>query len=218
MFTGIVQGLCGIVAADEQDGFMRLSIDLAELADGLELGASVAVNGTCLTVTAVDGNVARFDVIRETLERTNLGDVEVTSRVNIERSFRVGDEIGGHIVSGHVSGVADVVRVEEGPNERNVYLRVAPPLMKYLTMKGFVALDGASLTIARHDPAAREIGICLIPETVARTTLGTVREGSRVNIEVDQQTQTIVETVERLLADPTWLDQLRALVVGSSRA
>jgi riboflavin synthase len=216
MFTGIVQGLCRVVSVEEQTGLRGLAIELAELAGGLQLGASVAVNGTCLTVTAVGNGVAHFDVIRETLDRTNLGDVRVGTLVNVERSFRVGDEIGGHIVSGHVSGVADVSRVEEGPNERNVYLRVPSSLMKYLTMKGFVALDGASLTIARLDAGSAEIGVCLIPETIGRTTLGSVEVGGKVNIEVDQQTQTIVETIERLLGAPEWRDQLRALVSGAS--
>lgn len=210
MFTGIVQGLCKIAAVDEQPALRRLSVELGDLAAGLQTGASVAVNGTCLTVTAVEGGMARFDVIRETLERTNLGGVAPGGWVNVERSFRVGDEVGGHIVSGHVSGVAEVVRVETGPNERNVYLKVPGELMKYLTLKGFVALDGASLTIARRDPAAGEIGVCLIPETISRTTLGTVREGGRVNLEIDQQTQTIVETVERLLTEPEWRARLGA--------
>jgi riboflavin synthase len=204
MFTGIVQGLCGVTDIDDRPALRRLAIDLGDLAANLAPGASVAVNGACLTVTTVADGIAWFDVIRETLGRTNLGRLAVGSRVNVERSFRVGDEIGGHIVSGHVSGVAEVVRVELAPNERNVYLRVPAGLMKYLTMKGFVALDGASLTIARRDADACEIAVCLIPETIGRTTLGTVEEGEHVNLEVDQQTQTIVETVERLLEQPEW--------------
>lgn len=210
MFTGIVQSLCSIAVVERQSSLHRLTIELGELAVGLQLGASVAVNGTCLTVTAVDSGLARFDVIRETLERTNLGGLEVGSRVNVERSFRVGDEIGGHIVSGHVSGVAEVVRVETAPNERNVFFSVPGELMKYLTFKGFVALDGASLTIARLDSGAREMAVCLIPETIARTTLGTAEVGDRINLEVDQQTQTIVETVERLLNQPEWRLRLNA--------
>ncbi|MFU8816156.1 MAG: riboflavin synthase subunit alpha [Pseudomonadales bacterium] len=208
MFTGIVQGLCRIVAVDQQPSLRRLRIDLGRLAAGLELGASVAVNGTCLTVTEVEAGVARFDVIRETLERTNLGDLKTGSLVNIERSFRVGDEIGGHIVSGHISGVAELVRIDTGPNERNVFFSVPEALTRYLTLKGFVALDGASLTIARLDAGAREMAVCLIPETIARTTLGTAQVGDCINLEVDQQTQTIVDTVERLLDQPEWRARL----------
>lgn len=201
MFTGIVQGLCEVRRVDDEPGLRRLTLELGELAAGLELGASVAVNGTCLTVTRTSAGAASFDVIRETLDHTNLGTLQPGARVNVERSFRVGDEIGGHILSGHVSGTATVSRVEEGANERNVYFRVPPALMKYLSYKGFVALDGASLTLAHVDSAAHEIGVCLIPETIARTTLGTVSAGDRVNLEVDAQTQTIVETVERVLAE-----------------
>ena len=201
MFTGIVQELCKVRSVADEPGLRRLTIELGELARDLSLGASLAVNGTCLTVTGTTAGSASFDVIRETLEQTNLGGLEPGDLVNVERSFRVGDEIGGHILSGHVSGTATVVGVEQGSNERNVYFSVPAPLMKYLSMKGFVALEGASLTIARIDHEACEIGVCLIPETIARTTLGSVRAGDRINLEVDAQTRTIVETVERVLAE-----------------
>lgn len=204
MFTGIVQGLCEVAAVDREPGLARLSVRLGELASGLQTGASVAINGVCLTVTVVQGPDARFDVIRETLSLTNLDDLRPGTRVNVERSFRVGDEVGGHILSGHVSGVAEVVRVERASNERNLYFRVPATLLKYLSHKGFVALDGASLTIAHVDRAAGEIGVCLIPETIARTTLGTLAQGARVNLEVDAQTQSIVDTVERVLAERTY--------------
>jgi riboflavin synthase len=208
MFTGIVQALCPVAAIDEEPGLRRLTLELGGLAEGLEPGASVAVNGACLTATAVADCTARFDVIRETLSRTNLGRLTAGSRVNVERSFRVGDEVGGHIVSGHVTGVATVCRIEQAPNERNVFFTVPDDLIKYLTYKGYVALDGASLTIAHLDRAAREIGVCLIPETIARTTLGNVAVGDPVNLEVDSQSQTIVDTVERLLAEPEWRSRL----------
>ncbi len=210
MFTGIVQGLCDVASVEAASNLRRLCIAMGELAEGLEPGASVAVNGTCLTVTRTASGLACFDVIRETLERTNLGALEPGSLVNVERSFRVGDEIGGHLLSGHVSGVVTVSRLEEAENERNVFFSVPAALMKYLTLKGFVALDGASLTLAHVDRESGEIGVCLIPETIARTTLGRVRVGDRVNIEVDSQTQTIVETVERLLGEPEWRARLQA--------
>lgn len=201
MFTGIVQGLCPVAAVDDGPGIRRLLLDLTGHVDGLVPGASVAVNGTCLTVTAIDGARVRFDVIHETLDLTNLGDLTAGSRVNVERSFRVGDEIGGHVVSGHVSGVAVVRRVASGPNQRDLYFNVSSELMKYLSYKGFVALDGASLTLSHVDAAAALIGVSLIPETIARTTLGFVEPGDRVNLEVDAQTRSIVDTVERVLAE-----------------
>lgn len=208
LFTGIVQGLKRILQIEEQTHLRRLVIGLDELADGLSLGASVAVNGTCLTVTSVDGAAVSFDVIAETLALTNLGALRKGSIVNVERSFRIGEEVGGHIVSGHVSGTAIVERIDERENERNLYFRAPPGCMKYLLHKGFVALDGASLTIASVDRDVDQISVCLIPETIARTTLGHVVRGDRVNIEVDAQTQAIVETVERVLADPTLRERL----------
>lgn len=179
---------------------MRLALELDDLTDGLQLGASVAVNGVCLTVTSVEGAIARFDVIQETLDRSNLGSLEPGSRVNVERSFRVGDEIGGHLVSGHVTGTAIVERIDQADNLRTVHLKAPAELGKYLFLKGFVALDGASLTISHCDSAAG-IGVSLIPETIARTTLGFVAVGDAVNIEIDAQTQAVVETTERVMAE-----------------
>ena len=204
MFTGIVQGLCPVVSMVEETGLRRLVVDLGDLATGAQLGASIAINGTCLTVTAVDGGRVSFDVIAETLALTNLGALSVGSRVNVERSYRVGDEVGGHIVSGHISAAVALDRVETRANERNLFFSVPSHVLKFLLHKGFVALDGASLTLASVDRAAGEISVCLIPETIARTTLGVIEPGDRVNLECDAQTQAIVETVERVLSDPAW--------------
>jgi len=208
MFTGIVQGLCPIVHLDDAPSMRRLTVDAGNLVDGVQLGASIAINGVCLTVTGVDQGLVRFDVIRETLSLTNLGTLGVGDLVNAERSFRVGDEVGGHMVSGHVSGMVELVGLEETTNERNLRFSAPPDLMKYLLHKGYVSLDGASLTLAFVDNRLSQIGVCLIPETIARTTLGRVKPGDRINLEVDSQTQAIVDTVERVLAQPVWRDRL----------
>ncbi len=210
MFTGIVQGLCEVVGLEDQTNLRRLRIAAGSLAEGAELGASVAVNGTCLTVTAVDAEVLAFDVIRETLNLTNLGALTVGRRVNLERSYRVGDEVGGHVLSGHVTDTVGVSRIEQGANARDVFFAVPSQWMKYLPYKGFVALDGASLTIASVDAEENTISVSLIPETIARTTLGTAAVGDRVNLEVDAQTQAVVDTVERLLSSKEWRDRLSA--------
>lgn len=199
MFTGIVQGLCEVVAVADEPALRRLQVDLGGLAEGLQTGASVAVNGVCLTAARLDGAAAGFDVVRETLHCTNLGALAVGGRVNVERSCRVGDEIGGHPLAGHVQGAARVEAVEDGPNERNLWLGAAPDWMRFLHHKGFVALDGASLTIAALAPAEHRFKVCLIPETLARTTLGEAAVGDRLNLEIDQQTRAVVETVERML-------------------
>lgn len=209
MFTGIVQGFCPVLRVTEEANLRRLAITLGELADGVQLGASVAVNGTCLTVTGEEPDgVLTFDVIRETLDLTNLSELAAGDRVNIERSFRVGDEVGGHILSGHVVGTVRVERIEQADNLRTIHFSVPSEWMKYLNHKGFVALDGASLTIAGIDRDADEISVSLIPETIERTSLGRVAEGDAVNLEVDAQTQAIVETVERLIESPEMIARM----------
>lgn len=202
--------MCPVERIEKQPNLWRLTLNLGELAEGIDLGASVAINGTCLTVTTATDRISSFDVIAETLGTTNLGDLEPGSLVNVERSFRVGDEIGGHILSGHVSDQVQAVEIAEAENRRDITFEVPPGWMKYLHHKGFVALDGASLTIARTDPKTHRITVCLIPETIARTTLGRLVIGDRVNLEIDAQTQAVVDTVERVLADGEWQKRLKS--------
>lgn len=201
MFTGIVQGLCEVSRVSDEPSLRRLVVDAGALADGVELGASVAINGTCLTVTAADAGRLSFDVIKESLDRTNLGELRAGRRVNVERSLRFGDEIGGHVLSGHITDTVTVDRVVREGHEHTIWFRVDPRWMAYLPYKGFVALDGASLTISGVDKNAAQISVSLIPETITRTTLGLVKAGDRVNLEIDAQTQAIVESVERLLPE-----------------
>jgi len=208
MFTGIVQGLCPVVAVQDEANLRRLTIQLGDLAARVRKGASVAVNGVCLTVTGEMDGTLTFDVIRETLKQTNLGSLRVGDLVNVERSFRVGDEVGGHILSGHVADTAGVERISTADNLREIWFSVDAGWMKYLHHKGFVALDGASLTIAAVAPYRNEISVSLIPETIERTTLGRVQPGDRVNLEIDAQTQAVVNTVERLLHTPELFERL----------
>lgn len=208
MFTGIVQELAEVVGASRDGGITRLRLALSPARrEGLQTGASVAINGVCLTVadlgeSAADFGAVGFDVIAETLARTNLAALENGDRVNVERSATFADEIGGHRVSGHVATTARVIRVEEAGRNRVVRFAVEPEWMRLLFHKGFVALDGASLTISALDRPSGWFEVSLIPETLARTTFGFRDVGDRVNLEVDAQTQAVVETVERLLADP----------------
>jgi riboflavin synthase len=209
MFTGIVQGLCRVSSIIDEPGLRRIRVELGSLVDGLAAGASVALNGTCLTATSIDRGVVSFDVIMETVTRSNLGQLKVGVQVNIERSLKFGDEIGGHVLSGHVTDIATVVQIDSGPNEKTLWFDVAEQWMPYLLHKGFVALDGASLTIASVDRQRHRISVSLIPETIGRTTLGRIAVHEPVNLELDAQTQAIVTTVERLLSDPDWRRELR---------
>ncbi len=199
MFTGIVQGLGVVTTVSDADGIRRLTVRLPEgRTSGLETGASVAINGVCLTVAAFDTESAAFDVIDETLRLTNLGALSVGSSVNTERAARFGDEIGGHVLSGHIHGLAEVVRVEPSDGNLAIWWRVPEALTKYVMPKGYVALNGCSLTVGER-PEGSVFSIHLIPETRRLTTFGESKPGDQLNLEVDAQTQAIVDTVERVL-------------------
>ncbi|WP_017348974.1 riboflavin synthase [Pantoea sp. A4] len=200
MFTGIVQGTAKIVSIEEKELFRTHVAELPEeLLPGLALGASVAHNGCCLTVTAIEGNRVSFDLIKETLRVTNLGDIQTGDVVNIERAAKFSDEIGGHLMSGHIMTTAEVCKIIQSENNREVWFKpLDASQMKYILHKGFVGIDGISLTVG--DVTKTKFCVHLIPETLERTTLGSKKLGHRVNIEIDPHTQAIVETVERVLA------------------
>lgn len=200
MFTGIVQGIASLVSIEEKSNFRTHIIELpTELLPGLETGASVAHNGCCLTVTAIEGNRVSFDLIKETLRITNLGELQVGDSINIERAAKFNDEIGGHLMSGHIATTAEVARILTSENNRQIWFKVQDQsLMKYILHKGFIGIDGISLTVG--EVTATRFCVHLIPETLERTTLGKKKLGQRVNIEIDPQTQAIVNTVERVLA------------------
>ncbi|MDN6116021.1 MAG: riboflavin synthase subunit alpha [Enterobacterales bacterium] len=200
MFTGIVQGTAPVVSIDEKSNFRTHIVKFPqELLPDLELGASVAHNGCCLTVTKVEGDLVSFDLMKETLRITNLGDVTVGSVVNLERAAKFSDEIGGHLMSGHIICTAEIVKILTSENNRQIWFKMPnPELMKYVLHKGFIGIDGISLTIG--EVTKSRFCVHLIPETLQRTTLGVKRLGDKVNIEIDPQTQAVVDTVERVLA------------------
>lgn len=198
MFSGITRGLFPVVEARREPTLLRYAVDLGDYARDLEIGASVSIDGVCQSVVALDGTVARFDAIVETLTRTTLGSLAPGLRVSVERSLRVGDEIGGHEVSGHVIGTGELAEIVRRDHE--VSLRVAVPSdwMRYILPKGFVAIDGSSLTVGTTDDAS--FWVHLVPETLRVTALGEKRPGDRVNVEPHAGTVAIVDTVERILA------------------
>lgn len=203
MFTGIVQGLVPVLGIENEANLSRVELKMGELASGIELGASVAVNGTCLTVTrASDSGAVCFDIINETLNTTNLGALRVGHSVNVERSFKVGDEVGGHIVSGHVTGTACLSGLRNEGHDRVLTFNLDKQWMRFVLHKGYVGVDGASITVSNVNREANTFSVSLIPETIERTTLGGLVLGELVNVEVDSQTQTIVETIERVMQDP----------------
>lgn len=202
MFTGIVQGMASLVSVDRSSDVMRISASFPERAlEGVQQGASISLDGCCLTVTSFSGLNATFDLVPETLSRSTFGNVGVGSVVNFERSLRFGDEVGGHILSGHVDAVAEVQSVSVLGDSRIVVFRIGREWAKYLFVKGYVAVNGASLTLTHVDSVSGDFSISLIPETLAKTDLGLLKVGTRVNVEVDRTTQAIVDTVERVLAE-----------------
>ena len=204
MFTGIVQAYREVLRVTDETDLRRLQIDMAGFTDDLQLGASVAINGTCLTATRIVDEVVWFDVIRETLDTTNIGELKEGDFVNLERSFRVGDEVGGHIFSGHIATKVYVVSIDQSDNLRKLWFGVEPKWLRYVMHKGYVSLEGASLTVSDLDLPAGKFAVSLIPETIERTTLGRVVIGDQVNLEVDSQTQSVIATVERLFQDDDW--------------
>ena len=199
MFTGIVQGKATVITTELKDQFMQLTLELPEAhSANFQNGASIAVNGTCLTITDFKDNRVQFDLIMETLRVTNLGTLKPGDTVNFERAARIGDEIGGHLLSGHVHTQVTICQIEKPEDNRIVWFEADPQWIRYILPKGFVALNGCSLTIGEVD--GNRFNVFLIPETLSVTTFGTAEVGNQINLEVDSQTQAVVDTVERYMA------------------
>lgn len=198
MFTGIVQAMGTLADVERHAGGLRLLVKSAPACIDAHIGDSICVSGVCLTVAGIDADVLVFDVVQETLARTNLGRLGPQDRVNLERSLRVGDGLDGHMVQGHVDGTAKVDRVSTSNEQHVVWLHPQPHLQPYVIPKGSIALDGVSLTIA--EIAGDTFSVALIPTTLEKTTLAGWRTGDVVNVESDMMVRTIVACLERLRA------------------
>lgn len=199
MFTGIVQAVGRIARREEKGGDLRLSVHAPELLARVEgtrlaIGESVAISGVCLTVVGNTQQVLDFDVSRETLDLTTLGTLAVGTRVNLEAALRAGDPLGGHLMSGHVDAVAEVIALREEARSLRVQVKVPSSLARLVAPKGSVALDGVSLTVNEVEGAC--FGVNLIPHTVEITTFGDLAVGSRLNFEADM----LARYVQRALA------------------
>ncbi len=195
MFTGIVQDVGRVVSRDERGGDVRLLIAFNQLnPSGIGIGDSICVQGCCLTAVELRDRTFAADVSRETLSLTTLGDLAPGSPVNLEPSLKAGDPLGGHLVSGHIDGIGQIAAVSGDARSTRIEVSVPAALSRYIARKGSVAIDGVSLTV--NEVQSATFGINLIPHTQSVTTLGALRAGTRVNLEVDQ----IARYVERLLA------------------
>ncbi|KPF50085.1 riboflavin synthase subunit alpha [beta proteobacterium AAP121] len=200
MFTGIVQGIASVRSITDRPGLRSFILQLPPgFTEGLAIGASVSVDGVCLTVTErVGDDAASFDVMQQSLALTTLGTLQPGSRINVERAAKDGAEIGGHPLSGHIDFLATVVQVRRPENNCVLRIGVPAPWMRYVFAKGYIAVNGASLTVAEAHRAADGSGwfeVWLIPETLRMTTFGDKPEGVALNIEIERQTQVFVDTV-----------------------
>ena len=183
MFTGLVQAVGRVAEVSPRRGSTRVGIGCPWPVDAIERGASVAVDGVCLTVVEFHSGRFYSDVVAETLSRSTLGRLRPGHRVNLERSLRWGDPLGGHLVQGHVDGIVRVLEIRRRGDDHRLRLELPEAIRRYVALKGSIALGGASLTVADLD--ARSFGVALIPETLAGTTLDQLRVGDTVNVEVD---------------------------------
>lgn len=203
MYTGIVQAVRPLAMSTPYAGGTEFRFGFTpRLLDGLEIGASVAIEGVCLSVTGIEGNVVSFDAMQATLDLTNLADIPGRGVANIERSARPSDENGGHAIAGHVAATARIVEIDTVAPQAFLRFRVAPSWAKYIFPRGFLAVNGCSLTVAEKTaggPDGDLFRINLIPETIRQTTFARYRVGDRLNIEVDHQTMVMVDTIEQTM-------------------
>ena len=197
MFTGLIERICTVKSGRRSADAMELVIDLGELAGESKIGDSIAINGACLTVSRLAGNLATFDVSAETLAKSSLERLTAGSKVNIELSMKIGDRFGGHIVQGHVDGVAIIKAIDTHDKFADIRFEAERELVGQMVVKGSVAVDGISLTIAGMEGSSFRVAV--IPETLKRTTLGEAKIGDIVNIETDIISKTIKKQLENIL-------------------
>lgn len=198
MYTGIVQAVAPVTQIIRHDGYTQFHIEFPErLIEGLQIGGSVSVEGVCLSATSITGRIVTFDAMDATLERTNLSDLEVGDTVNLERSAKPNDENGGHAMAGHIATTGTLVSIKSEMPGAHIRFSVPEEWAKYIFPRGFLAVNGASLTVAEAKDNVFQIN--LIPETLRQTTFPRYKTGDRLNIEVDHQTMVMVDVVERTL-------------------
>ena len=183
MFTGLIEEICTIRSIQRSAGTIVLTIDLGRLAGECKIGDSIAINGVCLTVTKLQGNLASFDVSAETINKSTFGQLKLSSPVNVERAMKATDRFGGHFVLGHVDGTAKIEAIDRQGEFINIKFSANPELLNGMVIKGSVAVDGVSLTVAKLDQ--KSFSVALIPQTLKRTTLSTAKISDRINVEND---------------------------------
>lgn len=183
MFTGIIEGIGTITKVDRRKDDLTLSVDVGKHIEKPVIGESIALNGVCLTVVKIEKSYLAFDVSMETINRTTFAGVSVGDKVNLERAMRLGDRVGGHLVSGHVDSVAPIIKIAPAGEGYDIEVGIDPAGMRYIIEKGSIALSGISLTVATKKTAS--IAVAIIPHTFKETTLSLLKPGSALNVEYD---------------------------------
>ena len=199
VFSGIVEGTAIVTKVTKHKGLYNLEIKVPDgFSSDLQIGASVCVDGVCLTTSSFKDNRIGFDIMMETLNVSTLNAIKEDESVNIERSIKFGDEVGGHLVSGHVSDIVTVSQVDKPENNHAITFQTTSEVMRYIFPKGYVALNGVSLTIGEIHRSQNEFNVYLIPETLRLTNLGQKKAGDQVNLEIETQTRNMVDTVSEI--------------------
>ena len=198
MFSGIIQETGKVIEFVKEKDIYNLSVDCSsDLLSDLKKGASISVNGVCLTIKDANPEILRFDLVEETIKRTNFQNIKAGDNVNLERSLKMGDEIGGHLVSGHIHDTSKVISIDIRDESWDVEFSVEPFMQDYILHKGYVAINGCSLTVG--EVSKESFMIHLIPETLSITNISQLQQNSIVNIELDQNTVVIADTVKKYL-------------------
>lgn len=199
VFTGIVEGTGLVTKVDSSKNLTKISIQMpVAFSNGIKIGASVCVDGVCLTVSSINDNELSFDVIIETLNVTTFNEIKVNDVVNVERSMKLGDEIGGHMLSGHVSTTASISEIDNPENNHIISLSTDSETIRYIFPKGYIALNGVSLTVGDVDKSNKTFNVYLIPETLRLTNLGSKTVGDKINLEIETQTRNMVDTISEI--------------------
>ncbi len=213
MFTGLIEAICTVKSVSQRAGGdgLSLTIDLGKLADDSKIGDSIAINGACLTLARLEGNLAAFDLSTETLTKSNLDKLRPSSQINVERAVKAGDRLGGHIVQGHIDGIATIKAIKKIGQFADIKFAAGAELLDQMIVKGSVAVDGISLTIAGMDKMS--FSIAIIPETLKKTTLGKAKIGDGVNVETDIIVKAIKKELEKILPQkqPLTAEKLKEL-------
>jgi len=199
VFTGIVEGTGTVSNVTKSENLTKISVKMpSKFSDDIKMGASVCIDGVCLTVSSINTDELGFDIIMETLNVTTFSNVNKGDIVNIERSMKLGDEIGGHLLSGHVSTTATISKLETPENNHIVTFSTDLETIKYIFPKGYIALNGVSLTVGEVDKINQTFNVYLIPETLRLTNLGEKGVGDKINLEIETQTRNMVDTISEI--------------------